>query len=165
MSVKFGNYDWVFQTRQKGLWEQGEKSERQYKIIERVQKELKKLPRKEREIIEMYWTEGLSLNEIAQRQGRETHKMEGLYKQIMCKLRIRLIDFVEDEFSLEISSVRDKCPICDHPKLEQINSMLAKKKPRDTLKKYIKILKDRYGIIIKTPQTIIGHLKYHREVD
>lgn len=163
MSDKFRNLEWALENACGNAWGQQVKSARQERIITRVREELEKLNENERELIEKYWYEGNTMSEIARGQGRPTYKVESFYKQVMRKLKNNLCKFVEMEFKIETEPEKYVCPICSHPRLKEIDGLLATRRPDQTLGKYIKILKHDYGIVISTPQVILGHLKYHRK--
>ena len=154
------HHNWVYQTLRPGLWSEGHESERQKRIRIAVRRELEKLPEDEREFIELYWFEGESIPEIAKLLGKKPYKLESLNKRIIRKLKNRLARFVKNEFKLD-SRIRKKCPICDHPEIARINEILRSKKPEETYRSVIRILCEEFGINIKTPQTIIGHIRYH----
>ncbi len=155
------HHNWVYRTLRAGLWDEIEViTERQRRIREAVRKELAKLPDFEREFIDLYWFQGRPTSEIAKLLGRKQYKLEGLKRRILRKLKNELTGFVREEFRLSVDK-RKKCPICCHPELEKINRELKTKKPHETWRRYIRLLKNDYGINVKTPQVIIGHLKYH----
>ena len=160
MPKKVMHYDWIYLTLREGIWQNGEQSERQKRIVAAVRTELDKLTEAERDFIEMFWFEGRSMAEISAVTGKPVYKLEGLNKRIIRKLKNRLAEFVESEFGLK-HEVGSKCPICRHPRRDEIDRMILAKKPHQTFSSIITVLKRDYGIIIKTPQIIIGHRKYH----
>lgn len=164
MPRKVMHYDWIYQTLREGLWQTIEPSERQLRIIAAVRRELDGLTEFEREFVELFWFEGRSIAAISTLTGKPVYKLEGLCKRIIRKLKNRLSGFVESEFGLK-HSVGSQCLICKHPRRDEIDRMILAKKPHQTYSSIIKTLKQDYGIIIKTPQIIIGHKKYHIRED
>jgi len=142
------------------LWGEDEISGRQMRIGQAVRLELEKLPDSEREFVELYWFQGRSTSEIARLLNCKPYNLVNLNRRIMRKLKNSLADFVEEEFRLRADH-QGKCRICCHPDVEKINLKLKSKKPHETYRGLIRLLKTDYGIDIKTPQAIIGHLKYH----
>jgi hypothetical protein len=155
------HHNWVYRTLRAGLWDEIDvTTERQGRIREAVRQELGKLPDFEREFIDLYWFQGRPTSEIARLLGKKQYKLEGLKRRILRKLKNRLTGFVREEFRLS-DDKRGKCPICSHSELGKINNELRAKKPHETWRRLIRLLKIDYGVDIKTPQVIIGHLKYH----
>ena len=163
MSDKFKNLKWALENACGNAWDHKERSARQLRIIARVREEIEKLDADERDLIEKYWYEGKTMSEIARGKGRPTCKLESFYKQVMRKLKNRLRKFVEMEFKIVSEPEENLCPICSHPCLKEIDDLLVTRRPEETLSRFIRILKLDYGIVIKTPQVILGHLKYHRK--
>jgi len=160
MPRKIIHQNWIYQTSRSGIWDGKASSPRQERIRQAVRGELKKLAFHEREFVELYWFQGRSLNEIAALLGKKPYKLECLNKRIRRKLRSLLADFVNSEFGLRIAE-DDRCPLCSHPEKDRIDNLLKSKKPEDTFRRIIQILKTDFGIRVSTPQVIIGHLKYH----
>jgi DNA-binding CsgD family transcriptional regulator len=160
MARKIVHYDWIYETLRPSLWQQHESDPRQERVREAVQRELERLTFDEREFVELYWFQGKSTQEIGELLGRKPYKLEGLNKRIIRKLRNRLAEFVRKEFELEIEAEYD-CGICEHKRRREIDKILLAKKPEETYRRIIGILKNEFGISIKTPQVIIGHIKYH----
>ena len=160
MPKKIVHYNWIYLTLREGIWQNSEASEKQKRIIKAVRTEIDRLSEIEREFVEMFWFEGRSLADIARVTGKQVYKLEGLSKRINRKLKNRLAGFVDSEFGLK-AETGAKCLICNHPQRAKIDRMILAKKPQQTYKQIITTLKEEYGIIIKTPQMIIGHRKYH----
>lgn len=160
MARRIVHYDWIYETLRPSIWQQHESDPRQERIREAVRKELERLSFDEREFVELYWFQGKSTYEIGELLGRKPYKLEGLNKRIIRKLRNRLAGFVKNEFRLEIEREYG-CPLCDHKRQREIDEILLGKKPEETYRRIIGILRNEFGIKIKTPQVIIGHIKYH----
>jgi hypothetical protein len=154
------HHNWVYQSIGLAVWDQNEISERRERICEAVRTEISLLSDSEREFMELYWFQGNSASEIARILQRKRYNLENLNRCIMRKLKNRLSKFVEEEFGIR-SVYRSECVICCHPEIEKINQQLRSRAPDETYRRLIRLLKTDYGIDIKTPQTIIGHLKYH----
>ena len=135
-------------------------SETAEKIILEVRRALKKLMPAEREFIERFYFGGESYPEIAEKMGRRPSRIEGLHNRAVNRLKKELVGFVRRQFGIKIK-LTDKCPICNSPHRDEIDLLINDKKHAETWKQVIRILKSKYNIIIKTPQILIGHQKYH----
>ncbi len=160
MPRKIINQNWIYLRDSRPIWKKGDSSPRQKRIRQAVHRELEKLPFHEKEFIELYWFQGRSICEIAALLGKKPYKLECLNRRIQRKLKSRLMDFVNSEFGLDITK-SSRCIICNHADRKEIDILLKSKAPEETFKRIIKILKNEYGIKIRTPQIIIGHIKYH----
>jgi hypothetical protein len=164
MPRKIIHQNWIYQTDRSGIWQKETSSPRQERIRQAVREELARLPYNEREFVELYWFQRKSLGEIASLLGKKPYKLECLNRRIQRKLKSRLTDFVNLEFGLKLQKSTG-CIICAHPSRHEIDELLQSKKPEETFRKYIKILKSDFGIRVRTPQIIIGHIKYHIRED
>jgi hypothetical protein len=135
-------------------------SERQRLIREVVESALSKLSDNERELIEQYHFMGRSYQEIAERSGRTIHRLESLHQRTLKKLRSALAPLVKQLYGLGVSTDPD-CPICSSPHRPEIDLLIRERERFDTWRPLMRVLKDRFGITITTPQTLIGHEKYH----
>lgn len=160
MPRKIIHQDWIYQTDRPGIWDRKTSSPRQERIRKAVREAISKLPFNEREFVELFWFQGRSMTEIAALLGKKPYKLECLNKRIQRKLKTRLTDFVNAEFGLKIKKNPD-CIICGHPCRPEIDNLLKSKKPEETFKRIISALRSDFGIKIRTPQVIIGHMKYH----
>jgi len=132
------------------------------KIIRMVRHALAKLYPKEREFIRRYYFLGESYQQIAETMGIRISRMDGINCRIRNKLKKLLASFVKNEFDLDVDTGPD-CPICISPLKDEINRLLESKTAKETWRPVIQKLKEDYGIIIKTPQILIGHQKYHKQ--
>jgi len=142
----------------------GEKNEpvmeRQRLIREAVGSALLKLSDDERELIEQYHYMGRSYHEIAERSGRALHRLESLHRRALKKLRTSLAPLVKQLYGLGVSTDPD-CPICISPHRKAIDRVIHERNRTATWRAVLQVLKSRFGIVITTPQTLIGHEKYH----
>jgi len=134
--------------------------ERRRRIREAVALALSKLSDNERELIEQFHYMGRSYREIAERSGRTIHRLEALHQRALKKLRTALAPLVKQLYGLGVSTDPD-CPICTSPHRATIDRLIQERNRSDTWRPMICMLKSRFGIPITTPQTLIGHEKYH----
>ena len=152
--------DWIYDVGRTNVFGPHEQSQLQKEIIEKVREAVERLSFKEREFIQMYWFEGKSLKELSELFGKKEHKLDGLNRRIMKKLKRILSGYVAERFGI-VESNKPSCVICSHPKRSEIDRILLAKKPHETFRTIYRKLKEKYGIKISTPQTLIGHIKYH----
>ena len=129
-------------------------------VISAVRKALEKLESHEQDFIENYYFQGKTYREIAELQNRRISRIEGLHRRSLAKLKKHLARFVKERFDIDSEIGRD-CIICSSPDKEEIDKLILAKKDRETWKKIIGILRNKYQIEITTPQILIGHQKYH----
>lgn len=129
-------------------------------VKEAVARALERLSAPEREFIVRHYFMGESYRELSEATCRTFHRLEGTHTRALRKLRRFLSPFMQREFGVGPEQLSD-CPICASPERPAIDQLLRNKDPRDTWRLVFRQLRDRFGITIKTPQTVIGHIKYH----
>jgi len=129
-------------------------------INRQVRKAVKKLSPEEQQFIRLFYFEFKSYQQIGQMTGRRIHKLERAHQRALEKLRIILADFVRERFGLEIGDETD-CVICQSPFRRELDGLIRDKGEDETYSRLIRVFKQRYGIVIKTPQVIIGHRRKH----
>lgn len=127
-----------------------------------VREALDKLLSQEREFVIRYFFQGESYQKIAQALNKRVRSIAGLHRRATDRLRKYLAPFVKEEFGMDYPS-EENCPLCQSAYKKEINKMIADKKDKETWRKIIRILKTEYNLIIKTPQILISHKKYHLE--
>ena len=130
-----------------------------------VARALEKLTPDEKEFIERFYYIGQSYREISEKSGRAVYKLEAVHKRAIKKLKRELAPVVRKLYSLDIEPSGAKssrtCPVCNSPFKKDIDKLIAARDKKGTWRPVIKILKENYGLRIKTPQVLIGHEKYH----
>ena len=141
------------------------RARRQAYIGEQVALALAKLTDDEKEFVERFYYCGQSYREISEKSGRAVYKLEAVHKRAVRKLRRYLTPLVRQLYKLDLepgnAAFPNACLICSSPHREEIDRLIADRDRRGTWRPVIKILKDKYGLRIKTPQVLIGHEKYH----
>lgn len=129
-------------------------------LVAEVNRALNTLTALEQDFIHLYYFSGRTLLQTA-RQCRISYSRAGyIHNQVIRKLRKELAAFVRDRFDITVR-IDENCPICNSRYKDRINDLIRKKRKEDTWREIIGILKRRYGLVIKTPQILIGHQKYH----
>ena len=129
-------------------------------VRQAVEEALDELPYSEREFIIRFHFMGESYRHLAEETGREIHKLEALHRRALRRLKNKLAPFVAERFGLGVASKRT-CPICNSDNRSQIDGLIKARNRRQTWRPVMRQLRSRYGIVVKTPQILIGHEKYH----
>lgn len=139
------------------------REEKRVEIIRlRVSEALERLGEEEKEFVERFYYIGQGYREISEKSGRPVYKLEAVHKRALRKLRKELAPLVRELYQLEVEG-RDgnSCPLCRSPFRKEIDRLISGRDRQGTWRPVIQVLKERYGIIIKTPQILVGHEKYH----
>ena len=130
------------------------------RIRDAVQAALRELTDDEKELIERLHYMGQSYAELAESSGRAVHRLEGMYRRVIRKLRRSLAPLVKEMYGLTSGRPRD-CPICASLHRRAIDHIIEARDPRRTWRPVIAEIERRFGLKIATPQILIGHFKYH----
>jgi len=133
---------------------------RQAEIRERVNAALAKLDEQEREFIVRFHFQGQTYRSISERSGRPVHRLETLHRRALRRLRRELAGWVEETFGIDVSPQKD-CVICRSANRPAIDRLIASRDRTRSWRPVIEQLRERYGLVIRSPQTLIGHEKYH----
>jgi len=132
------------------------------RVINAVRKALDKLSVVEREFVDRYYFRGKSYIQVALAMSKSSDGIENLHRRVIIKLRKHLAGFVKEEFGIGTDiEISPNCVICKSAFRNEIDLLIKNKKKEETWKKIIRKLKIDYNIIIKSPQILIGHQKYH----
>jgi len=137
-----------------------ERSEREELIDGEVRAAVEKLPHPERQFVELFYFEFWTYQQIGGIMKKKTHKLERLHQRALGKLQVLLSDFVKEQFKLELPRKTD-CVICSSPFREELEELIRGKKEEETHSRLIRVFRKKYGINVRTPQTIIGHKRKH----
>lgn len=129
-------------------------------IITAVNQALNSLARDEAFLIRALYMQGMEFREISEITGRAVRRLDALHQRALKKLKRRLYEILKGKFN--IPSPHDPaCPLCNHPEAAEINRLVRTKTGRETWRRIMKILDDRYDLKLTTPQWLVGHQKYH----
>lgn len=134
--------------------------ERGDRICAEVQSAVGQFNEDEREFLARFYNMGETYQQIADKSGRRIHSLEALHKRAQKKLRKALAPLVAREYGVKTKPF-DSCVLCGSPFRVEIDALIAARPPHQTWRGVIRILKEQYRITVITPQTIIGHQKYH----
>jgi hypothetical protein len=129
-------------------------------INREVRKAVQKLSFEEKQFIQLFYFEFRSYQEIAGISKRKMYRLERIHQRALGKLRIILADFVKKHFDLNVPE-KTNCIICNSPFRLELDKLIRAKKEHETYSRLIKVFRQKYGLVIRTPQVIIGHRKKH----
>lgn len=157
----YGYWDQGIEERiQRSPSEAGGTSKRDELADREVRKAVEKLASEEKRFIELFYFEFRSYREISRKLNKKIYKLERIHARAVEKLRILLADLVKRHFGLHLPPATE-CLICTSPHRQDLERLIRSKKEEETYSSLIKLFRQRYGIQIKTPQTIIGHARRH----
>jgi len=133
---------------------------RRDQIRRAVTEALEQLTDDEREFVERYYFMGRSYREIAELSGRAPHRLEALHQRALKKLQKELMPLVKQLYDL-VPATNNDCPICASPAREEIDRLIESRDRSGTWRPVMKQIREEFNIGIVTPQTLIGHEKYH----
>jgi hypothetical protein len=155
-------FDWIYLTHKTPLWQgetTAEEQLRRQELENKVRKALDELTVVERAAIERHDFEGLSLVSIATDLGWSCSRVQAARRRALRRLRKVLAPFVQERFG--VSPPSTDCPICANPFRRDAERIIAARKREEPYSKVISKLRHDFGIVIISPKTIIGHMKYH----
>jgi len=148
--------DWPLQDPEN----QGRIGERSEQIRAAVQCALGQLEDEERELIVRHHIMGESIRRIARQSGRDIHRVESLHHSGMGKLRKMLAPMVKELFGVETAK-REDCPVCSSAHFRQLERIIRDRDRRQTWQPIMRLFRRRYNLVIKCPQVLVGHERYH----
>ena len=130
-------------------------------IRQKVAGALEHLSREEKEFITRFYYMGQSYREISEKSGRAVHKLAALHTRALKRLKALLGGFVAEKFDIDTGKALS-CPLCASRFCREIDQIIDQRGPKATWKPVMKLLKERFGIKVRSPQLLIGHVRYHR---
>jgi len=144
-----------------GLWSPDDENRKpNQRIVDEVRRAVARLTPLEREYVERRFFQGESFPEISRAFNKRLSRIEAIHRRVVTKLKYLLAEFVKKEYGLDMPG-RKNCPLCNSVFRARIDRVIKGKRKEDTWKSIIKVLEARYGIVIKSPQILAGHEKYH----
>jgi hypothetical protein len=134
--------------------------ERRERTGRAVAEALGRLTDDEREFVERYYFMGRSYREISELSGRAPHRLEALHQRALKKLQKELTPLVKQLYGLT-PVAHNACPICASSVRDEIDRLIKSRDPAGTWRPVMKQIREEFNIGIITPQTLIGHEKYH----
>ncbi len=143
--------------------EPGQTDPRLDSIRSQVQKAMNALTESEQGFLIDFYFLGESYESMAARQGRAVYKLEALHQRALRKLRKSLAGLASREYGIRVEK-HPRCPVCSSPHRAEIDRVIRSRKEHENWGTIMRRVRDRFGVEIRSPQTIIGHLKYHENV-
>lgn len=129
-------------------------------IRDQVQRAMNGLSESEQRFLVDFYFMGESYESMSSRQGRAVYKLEALHGRALRKLRRSLAGLVWSEYGISSDRHR-RCPICSSKHRAEIERLIGARVEEQPWGPVMKRLREEFGLNIKSPQVIIGHLKYH----
>ena len=156
------NLEWIISGGGVELWgnlvSSSPKEDKELK--NKVKQAVGKLSLVERGFIEKFYFEFKTYSQVAKELNKKIYKLDRIHRQALGKLRIILKDYVQSRFKIKCNQI-GRCVICNHPQREKIDEIIKSKSKDETWKKVAKILEEKFGLKIKTPQVLMSHKNKH----
>ena len=132
------------------------------KFLDDVRKEVESLETPHQETIKQYYFESRSIEEIAADLSLSEDDTRHLLHEALTILKSRLAGLMKARYPSKFINSQD-CPICSHPRRQQIEKIIAGKKPGQSWGVINEKLKRKIGRAFNPPRYMIVHHKYHME--
>jgi|GEM_PF-1048792 len=142
------------------LIERMKEEQAKVELEEKVEQALDKLNNGEREFIKYFYFDCKSYDQISKIMNKTKDRLERIHRSALEKLKFILKGFVSQRYKIKISP-EGKCLICSHPERVKLEELIRAKKKEETWKKILRMFKDEFNLVIKTPQIMINHQKKH----
>lgn len=129
-------------------------------IRERVALAISHLGDDEREFVERFYYSGETFREISERSGKAIYRLEALQRRALRRLKKLLREFVAETFGVKNSAVV-RCPLCESPHRAEIDQLIRERDRSRSWRPLVKEISVKFGIVVRSPMTLIGHEKYH----
>jgi hypothetical protein len=114
----------------------------------------------QREFIERFYYAGESYFEIAQRLHHAPRRLESVHRQALKRLKKILAPLVRSYYGITKDAAVG-CPICQSEHRQTIDDLIASRDRTRYWQPVMREIRDKCGLRIKSPMTLIGHEKYH----
>lgn len=131
-------------------------------FLDKIRAVVQTLEETQSKIIIMYYFECLDMEQIAEELGLTQPQIKKIHREAMLVLKYKLAETVNDRWPGKIPKL-PRCAICDHPKRELIEEIIAGKKEHESWGTINKRLKTEIGQIFHPPSLLINHQKYHKK--
>ena len=129
-------------------------------IITAVNRAMERLSGDEAEFVRLYYMQGMNYRRISDATGRPICRLEALHRRALRRLKPPLHDLLGGRYNIPPPEYLG-CPLCRHPRSEEINRLIRSKTGPETWRRIIRSLREEFGIVLPTSQQLIGHYKYH----
>jgi hypothetical protein len=130
-------------------------------LRESVNEAIKALPEDQQTIIRMYYFERASLKQIIAETGYTERKAIRAFAIAKTALKHSLAEIVKKRWpACKVKS--SKCPICDHPRRTEIDSIILQKPKSQNWRQFNQMLFMEFGFTVNPPSLIKYHIQYHQ---
>jgi hypothetical protein len=159
VSISLSN--WIYVTPAESAWKPTAQDDRspQQELIARVRAAVEQLRGNERMVLERHRFDAVPFTVIAAELNWRVIRVQNVERRALRRLRRLLAPYVRERFGIEAPQA--KCPICDSACRGQADIMIAARINQESFGVLMSRLRCSYGIRVISPQTIIGHSKYH----
>jgi rubrerythrin len=130
------------------------------RLREQVGAAVAQLNEEERELIERFYYAGDSYFEIARALHVSPRRLEAVHRRALKRLKKILAPLVRSYYGLT-KDAPSGCPICESEHRGTIDELIGDRDRTRSWKPVMREIRDRCGVRIKSPMTLIGHEKYH----
>jgi hypothetical protein len=129
-------------------------------LVEAVSAALLTLPENERELVRRFHFQGETLWQIARTSERSIYRVEAMHRRALARLRRQLAPFVRHRYRIAVPAAR-ACPVCQSPDRPRIDALLSQRDEQDSWATTIARLRQEFGLVVRSPQTLKSHISYH----
>jgi hypothetical protein len=129
-------------------------------VGEAVEEALAELTEDEREFIERYYYMGQTFVDISELSGRSVNRLETLHRRALAKLKRRLAPLADHLYGVE-KKAGPECPICQSADRDAVDRIIRGKPESEPWGTTLSRIRREFGLTVKSPQTLIGHMRYH----
>lgn len=119
------------------------------------------LPDEERQVVELYHFMGRSPVDIAEELKLSGRVVDRRLRFAAVKLRRLLAEYANKSYQIPLSPDLQSCPICTSQRRAEAELIISSKEERETWRRVMRELRDKLSIHIRTPQTLLGHVRHH----
>ena len=149
--------DWFCQKTSAGNSSQSQDIE----LSQKVREALDRLEPSEREALELFHFLARPLDEISAQMNLTRRGVERRIRSGRLKLRRLLAGYVQTRYGIMTGPER-RCTICEAEKRLEAEKIILSKSPEETWRRVLRVLREELNIQVGSPQTLVGHMKYHR---
>jgi hypothetical protein len=130
-------------------------------LRESVNEAVKALPEDQQTIIRMYYFERASLKQIMVETGKSKFQVDRALANAKTALKHSLAAIVQQRWP-ECNIILPRCPLCDHPRRQEIDLMISKKPKSQNWREFNQALFRKFGLTVNPPSLIMYHIQYHQ---
>jgi hypothetical protein len=162
MQIKFVDHQTLIKLADCSPFQSSGQFDRLDDIKEAVRNAISRLPRTQQTIINMYFFENASLEQIIDETGLSPRMIRRLMSAAKTTLRYSLQDIVNKQWP-SIGRASYRCPICLHKARAAIDKMIREKPDSQSWRMFNQNLSEKFGVKVNPPIMLKYHIKYHQK--